>query len=186
MCKAIGNDHRRLGFDESFRCLFNGTRIALRWTGLAQSWDLRRPAVDFLLLQVSIQNEHRRSPRRRHRDAERAHRRFGEMRQRFRRVVPFGEIAHHCDRVLSGMDPFDPRPTMRGIEMVTRDDDNGHVIAPGVVERHRSMLKPDSTVAGHQHRFASHLEVAMRDRDGVLFVQAGQDFRFRIAAVVDE
>jgi hypothetical protein len=70
--------------------------------------------------------------------------------------------------------------------VVAGEDVDRHAIAVGVVDRHRRVLDADGAVAEHGHRLAFDLEVAVRHRHRRLFVQAGEELRHRVVAVVDD
>jgi len=76
--------------------------------------------------------------------------------------------------------------TIGGVEIGAADDDDRHAVAPGIVDRHRSVLQADGAVAQGQERLAGGLEVAVRHRDRRFLVHAGQEFGFLVAAVIDQ
>ena len=84
------------------------------------------------------------------------------------------------------MDPFDARVPFHGVERVAEDDVDRNAIAPRVVDRHRRVLQSDGPMREHDERLAFDLRVAVRHRHGGFFVEARQELRLRVAAVIDD
>ena len=108
------------------------------------------------------------------------------MLRRNRSVVPFREIAHDRVDVLAGMEGRNAWRTVRGVKIVAADNEHRHAVAPGVVDRHGGVLQADHAVdQGHQ-RFAGRLKVAVAHGDAGFLVHAGEEFRHRVLAVIDQ
>ena len=140
---------------------------------------------DGVLLELAVGDDHHGTVRRRHRDLVGAHRRFAEVRQRHRRVVPLRVVADHCGRILHAVHPLHSRRPQRRVERVAEHQVDRHAIAPRVVEGHRRVLQSDRPVRHHRERLPLDLEVAVRHGHRRLFVHAGDQFRLLVAAVVD-
>ena len=74
------------------------------------------------------------------------------------RVVPFGEIAHQRIDVLRGVDGWYAWRAARGIEIISADNQHGHTIAPGIVNRHGRVLQADRTMAEGEQGFPATLK----------------------------
>ena len=186
---AVRDDHRVLRVDEQACGFGHGARIALRRRRLCQ---LRYPQAggdlggDRILLQAAVDHHEDRRHRRRHGNLVGAHRRLGEVRQRHRVVVPLGKVANHRRGVLDAVRPLDAWPPHGGIQGVAGEHVHRDAVAVGVVDRHRGVLQADRAVAQHGHRLTLGLEVGVRHRDRRLLVQAGDELRLRVVAVVDD
>ena len=61
-----------------------------------------------------------------------------------------------------------------------------YAVAISVIDRHRCMLDSDGAMQQCQHRLVLDLGIAVRHRDGVLFVRAGQELGHFVFAVINE
>ena len=112
---------------------------------LSPPWPGSAPAAG----RASSDDQHR-PIRRRHRDLVGAHRRFGEVLQRHRRVVPLDEVAHQRRRCPARVDPLGtPGGRVRRVEVVAADHDRP---ARGRTRRCRS---PSPRAAGRPCRGTS-------------------------------
>src|SRR5262245_4016792 len=87
------------------------------------------------------------------------------------------------------MDPVDPRTAFTRIHRPrAAHDHHRSVIAPGVVDRHRGMLKANHVVDNGGHDLTRRFGITMRNRDGDLFVAAENHLRVGLTAalVIDE
>ena len=186
--RAIDHDHRPLGIGEQPRGFVHRAGIALRRRAGEKFRNVELLAViaDRLGLQAAVERHHHRAIRRRGRDLVHAHERLREMLRRHRRVVPLGIVAHDRVDVLGGMEGRHARRALRGVEIVAAHDDDGNAVAPGVVDRHGGVLQPDHAVDQRHQRLAGRLEVAVAHRDAGLLVHAGEEFRHRVLAVIDQ
>ena len=175
-------DQRALSGDEQARRFADRGGFALRRRGEHELRNARLVGDD-RLLQLGADRQHHRSHRRRHRDLVGAHRRLRESLERRRLVVVLDEAADQQAHVLRAVRPVDHAGR---IAVMANDDHDRDAIGPGLKQRHRRVQQPDGPVNGDQHRLAGGLGVAVRHRDGGLFVQAGQDLGRRVLAVVDE
>ena len=92
---AIADDDGVLRLDQHLRRRRDGAGIALRRHDRRELGDMQALAVgNRVLLQLGVEREKYRPHRRRRRDLVGAHRRLGEMLERSRLIVPFGEVAH--------------------------------------------------------------------------------------------
>ena len=105
--------------------------------------------------------------------------------KRGRLIVPFGEFADDLADIDAGMHPFGARPALVGLHDIAAEDQNRHAVAPGIVHRHGGMLQADDAVAGHRHRLAFDLGVALRHVDGDVLVHAGDDLGL-VVGVIDD
>ena len=142
--------------------------------------------VDRLGLQAAVERHHHRAIGRRGRDLVHAHERLREMLRRDRIVVPLGVVAHDRIDVLRGVEGRHARRAVRGIEIVAAEDEHGNAVAPGVVDRHGGVLQADRAVDQRHDRFAGRLEVAMAHGNAGFLVRAGEEFRHRVLAVIDQ
>ena len=94
------------------------------------------------------------------------------MRERCRQIVPFDEVADHRGGVLHRMDPLAAGGALRGIDRIADHHVDRHPIAPGIVERHRSVLQANCAVCEGQQRLALDLGIASRHCDGGFLVRA--------------
>ena len=102
------------------------------------------------------------------------------------RVVPLGVFAQNCRDVLGAVQPVDVTAALAGVENVAHDDDDGGLIAIGVIDRHAGVLRSDGAVQARHHGLAGDFEVAVGQRYGGFFVGTGDEFRIGVAAVVEE
>ncbi len=65
-------------------------------------------------------------------------------------------------------------------------NEHGNAIAPGIVDRHGGVLQADDAVDQRHQRLAGRLEVAVAHTDAGFLVHAGEEFRHRVLAVVDQ
>ncbi len=84
------------------------------------------------------------------------------------------------------MNPLDARPPFRRIEPVRRDDHHRSAVAPGIVDGHRRVQQANSAVDEARHRLARDLCISVRDCGGNFLVNADDQFRRGIAAMVDD
>ena len=75
---------------------------------------------------------------------------------------------------------------MRGVEIVAADDEHRHAVAPGVIDRHGGVLQADRAVDQRHDRLAGRLEIAVAHGDAGFLVRAGEEFRHRVLAVIDQ
>src|SRR4029079_4169134 len=76
--------------------------------------------------------------------------------------------------------------TLGSVEIGAAHDNDGNAVTPGIVDRHSCMLEADSTVAQYEQWLARNLEIAVCHRNGRFLMRAGEEFRFLIAAIVDQ
>ena len=102
-------------------------------------------------------------------------------------VVPLDVRPDQRALVGGGVDPVDPGTPPGRVHRAGRpDDQHGHAVAPGVVDRHGRVHQADVAVQRDGHRPPGHLGVAVRDRDRVLLVQADEHPRIAVAVVVHQ
>jgi hypothetical protein len=183
---AAGIDARILRADEQARRLAHGVRIADRKRRHRQPRDAHRRRGHRPFLHVVIEDNQDRLHRRRHRDLIGAHHRLGERRERRRLIVPLHAVAHDEPHVLSAVIRVHAVRARPGITKVAGDDEHGHAVGIGVVDRHRCVLQANVAVHDREHRLAFDLGVAVRHRDRRLFVAARQQLRHPVFAVVDD
>ena len=185
--RAIRDDDRVLGGHEQARDLGDRGAVTL-WR--SRQCQLRHAQLEIgaqrTFLQLAVGDDQHRPHRRRHGQLVRAHRRFGEVLQRDRCVVPLRKVAHERRGILDAVRPLHPWPPLGGVERVADDDVHRHAIAIRVVDGHRGVLKTDGAVCHDADRPAVDFGKAVRHRDRRLFVAAGQQLRSGISAVVDE
>ncbi len=185
-CQPVGDQHRVFGGDQQPRQLRHGGRVTLRSRRHRELRNRELAAIlDTVLLKRAVGDDDHRRHRRRHADPVCAHRRFGEVAERPRRVVPLRVVANHRRDVLRAVVPLGAA-TGRGIAVVAQDDVHGHAIAPRVVDRHRRVLQTHGAVRHHGQRLALNLEIAVAHGHRRLFVAAGDELGLLIAAVVDD
>ena len=183
---AVANDDRHFRVDQHLGEFRKRRRISLRRNYLGWFRNSQRLGIaDRIFLQLGVEREHDGRHRRRGRNLVGAHRRFSEVLQRGRLIVPLDEIAHDRGRVDGGVHPFGVCAALVGFDDVAAHGDHRNAVAPGVVQRHGGVLQADHAVANHGHRLALDLGVALRHVHRDLFVRAGEDFGFGIAAVVE-
>ena len=187
--RAAHRDHRIVGLGKHLGGFLHRAHLAGRRRGRRVFRDIELLAVgvpDRRLLQARVERDHDRAVRRRHRDLVGAHDRLCEVLQRHRRVVPLGEVAHQRVDVLRRVDGRHARRPDRGVEIVAADHDHRHAVAPGVVDRHRRVLRADRAVAQRHHRLAGDLEVAVPHGDADFLMRHGEELRHLVLAVVDQ
>ncbi len=108
------------------------------------------------------------------------------MLQRYRLIVPLGEIAMDRRRILHAVIPLDTGPACVGIEKITGEHHHRNSVAPGVVDRHRRVLQTDGAVRQDTHRLARRLGITMRHRHRRFLMGAGEELGFLIAAIIDD
>ena len=89
-------------------------------------------------------------------------------------------------RILHAVIPLDTGTARVGIEEITGEHHDRNPITPGVVNRHRRMLKPDGAVRNDAHRLARRLGVTMRHRHRRFLVGAGKKLGFLVATVIND
>ena len=186
---AIGDDHRRFGGHQHSGGFAQRVRIArgLRGHGQTGNFEFARLALlERIFLKLAVGDDKHRTGRLRARERITAHRRFGEMLQRHRIVVPFDEVAHGRRAILHAVEPFDAGPPLRERASIASKEQHRNTVAVGVVDRHRGVLRADGSVHDRGHRLARHLGVAMRHSDRHFLVQAGQPFRALVSPIIDE
>jgi len=132
-----------------------------------------------------IDGEHHRTDRRRHGDLVGANGRLREVLQGHRLVVPLDVVTHHDRGVLDAVIPLvggDPHPHVHDVPEHHVDR---YAIDERVVDRHRGVLEPDDRMGHDRRRLSLHLEIAVRHGSRLLFVDAGDELRVRVAAVID-
>src|SRR5262249_29310348 len=145
--------------------------------------------VDRGLLIGDVEAEIDRTPRIAHGDAIAAHDGGRKGFDTHRLVVPLDEVAHQITLYLCRMDPVDPRTAFTRIHRPrAAHDHHRSVIAPGVVDRHRGMLKANHVVDNGGHDLTRRFFGTMRHPDGGLFVAAENHLRVGLTAalVIDE
>ena len=186
---ATGDDSRILCGHQHARQFCDGAGIADRRAGRRQAGHAKpRPLTgrDRLFLHRGIGHDHDRSVRGRRGELVRPHGGLAKVRERRRRVVPLGVIAHHGRSVLHGVRPFDVAAPELHVEDVPDHDVDGHAVGVGVVDRHRRMLQAHGAVGHHHHRRAVNFGVAVGHGYRRLFVAAREQLGLGVAAVVDE
>ena len=83
------------------------------------------------------------------------------------------------------MGPFDTRPAQFRINPVAGEDNHGRPVTPGVVDSHGGMLQADRPVTCGSQRFACRLGKAVTHGHCGFLMQAGNEFRISVSAVVD-
>ncbi len=190
VCRArvfVCDNHRTFGRRQQLCGLPHSVHVALRRRRryVARNREFRT-IVQCLFLQSGIERDHHRLVWRRHRKLVGAHKRLREMLQRYRLVVPFGEVAHQRVDVLRRMKCRHARRPLGRVKIGAAHHDHGDAVAPGIVDRHRRMLEADRTMAEHQQRFAGNFEITVRHRHRGFLVRAREKFRFLVATVVDQ
>jgi hypothetical protein len=142
--------------------------------------------ADRVFLQFGVEREHHRPHRRGGGDFVGAHRRFGEMLQRYRLVVPLGVVAHRGRDIDRRVHPFRRGASLVGFDDGAAHDVDGHAVAPGIVHGHGGVLQADDAVADHGQRLAFDLGVAVAHGHRDFLVRAGENLRLDVAAVVDD
>jgi hypothetical protein len=85
------------------------------------------------------------------------------------------------------VDPVDPRTALDRIHRTdTAEHEDRYAIAPRVEDRHGGVHEADIGVQRDRHRPSRDARVAMRDRHGVLFVHAQENFGLRVAEMIDQ
>ena len=108
------------------------------------------------------------------------------MLKRDRVIVPLDVIAHHRGGVLHAVEPLGAGTPEGQIQRVAEDDEHRHAIAPGVVNRHGSVLQSDSPMRQDKKRLAFDLGVAMRHCHRRFLMAAGDELGTLISAVVEQ
>ena len=100
-------------------------RIARGRRHVVEPRNNQRPAAVFdrIFLKLLIEHHEDRLERRRHRYLVGAHHRFGEVLQRLRIVVPFGEVANERARILHGVNGGNAGLTRGRVHAVADHDD---------------------------------------------------------------
>ena len=186
--RAIGDDHRMFGVDQKPRGFADRARLALRRRHRHEFRNVEFLAeiAQRLLRQAVVQRQHDGRARRRGGDLIGAHERLGEVLRRDRRVVPFGVVAHDGADVLRRMHRRHARRPVRGIEIVAGEHDHGRAVAKRVVDVHGGVHQPDRAVAQRHQRLVGDLVIAVGDADAGFLMGAGEEFRHRVLAVVDQ
>ncbi len=83
------------------------------------------------------------------------------------------------------MHPFGAGRALVRLHDIAAEDQNRDAVAPGIVHRHGGMLQADDAVAGHRHRLAFDLGVALRHVDRDILVHAGDDLGL-VVGVIDD
>ena len=143
---AADQDHRSLGTRQQRRHLRNllgrcrhGDR-----RHVAANVDRRQRRRQRRFLQAHVEIDVDRSLGRRLRDPSRAQDCFARGGWRGRLVVPLRVVADHRALVACGVDPFDPRAAVRGVDRSRRAyQHQRHPVAPRVEQRHRRMHETD-------------------------------------------
>jgi hypothetical protein len=79
------------------------------------------------------------------------------------------------------------RPALRRVDRAAAaEQQQRHAVAEGVVDGHRGVHQADEVVHRGDAHLAGALGVAVGEGDGDLLVQAEQDLRVDVAAVVDQ
>ena len=186
--RAVGDDHRMLGVDQKPRGFADRAQLALRRRHRHVFRDVEFLAViaHRLLRQPVVQREHHGRARRRGGDLIGAHERLGEVLRRDRRVVPFGVVAHDGVDVLRRMHRRHARRPVRGVEIVAGEHDHRRAVAKRVVDVHGGVHQPDRAVDQRHQRLVGDLVIAVGDADAAFLMGAGEEFRRRVLAVVDQ
>ena len=108
------------------------------------------------------------------------------MLRRDRRVVPFGVVAHDGVDVLRRVHRRHARRPVRGVEIVAAEHDHRHAVAIRVVDIHGGVHQPDRAVDQRHQRLVGDLVIAVGDADAAFLMGAGEEFRHRVLAVVDQ
>ena len=183
----VTDQHGIVGRHEHTGGLGQRAGIANRGYDPRQRGNAQPPAIWYrVLLQFGIEREQDRTHWRREGDFVSAYRRFGEMLERGRLVIPFDEIAHDHGRVDRGMRPLELLQALFRIDDIADDRVDRYPVAPCVVERHRGVLQSHGTVTDRGHGLAFYLGVALRHREGNLLVRAGDDLGPLVHAIVDD
>ena len=182
----VGNDDRRFSFHQPAGRFGDGGLVPYRGLHRRHRQQFVSAIADLTLLQVPVDDHGHRPHRRCHGDSVGTGHGLREVLQGERRIVPLDVIAHHAHAVLGGMRPLHARASLGGVKMVAGEQDHRRAVAPGVVDRHGRMLQSHRAVAEHAQRPSGDLVIAMRHRGCLLFMNAGQQFRGLIAAIVDD
>ena len=95
-------------------------------------------------------------------------------------MVPLHEIPNHSRHVDGVMGRH------RAMVIETRNHVDRHPVGVSVINRHGRVLQADGAMEQGHHRFAFDLGVAVRHGDRGLFVEAGEELRHPVVAVVDD
>ncbi len=185
----VGENHRFLGFEQPANSLLETffRRLQRQRRGIAVERRKGHFAVELFFLHVAVVANIDRSHGLGRRQAIGANERIRHRFDAGRLVVPLDEVAHQIALHQSRVHPVDPGPAVRRIHRSgAAENDHRQAVRPGVVDRHRRMLQTDDVMHRRGHRFALGARIAVRQRDGDLFVVAKNNLRSMIAAVIDQ
>ena len=186
---AAEQDQRLLRIDQKLRRLldgFGGRRR--RFAGLealhVREADLAR---QLRFLQADVEAHIGRPIGLRRGNLPAAHERLDGGTSRARLIVPFGIVADDGGLILRRVDPVDPGAALFGIAGARGAQDQHRVArAPGVEDGHGCVHQADVGMQCDGHRLFGDLGIALRDADGMFFMQADHHLRVAIAEIVDE
>jgi hypothetical protein len=125
--------------------------------------------------------------RQRHCDPVGAQDRFERRRQRSRLVGPLRVSAHQRTEVDRRVYPVDPGAPLHGVQRpYAAQQQDRNAVAPRIEDRHRRVHHPDIGMQRDGERLARDAHIPVRERDRGLFVHAEQQFRARVAEMVDQ
>ncbi len=146
-----------------------------------------RLLVELGLLEAGIKHDIDRRGRRGARDDIRARHRLHQRGGGGRLIVPLHERADVGAVVARRVNPVDPRTALLGSNRAGRTQhEHRRAVAPCIEDAHHAVQQSDVAVQDARHRLAGRLGVAMRDRDGMIFVQAENDAGILVAEMVNQ
>src|SRR6516164_2387440 len=75
---------------------------------------------------------------------------------------------------------------LRSVEIIATEDQHRNAITPSVVNRHRRVLETNRAMDQRHDGLAGRLKIAVTHGDGGFLVRAGEEFRHRVLAVIDQ
>ena len=187
--ERLRHDEREARLDQQLRRLLQRAGVGVRRRRRREARHVRDgdAALEWLLLQPSVQAHVDRPRRRGLGDAPRAQEGFRNRGDAGRLVVELHVVADLRPLHERGVDPVDPRPAAGGVHRPAgAQHQDRRAIAERVEDRHAGVLEPDDVVHHLRHRPALGLRVAVGQADGDLLVGGEHELRRPVAAVVHE